>query len=83
MANRHMEDLDHYIWWPSLLVNIDEALFAYCTPNVDDEVFEGWKSLYDNKHMMETKKKEYEIYIYWYAWNAQVEELKQPSILIK
>ena len=66
-----MEDLDHYIWWPSLLVNIDEALFAYYTPNVDDEVytpnvddevFEGWKSLYDNKHMMETKKKEYEIY---------------------
>ena len=38
-----MEDLDHYIWWPSLLVNIDEALSTYYTPNVDDEVFEGLK----------------------------------------
>ena len=44
------------------LWTLEEALFAYYTPNVDDEVFEGWKSLYDNKHMMETKKKEYEIY---------------------
>ena len=42
-------------------MNIVEALFAYYTPNIDDEVFEGWKSLYDNKHIMETKKKEYEI----------------------
>ena len=38
-------------------MNIDEALFAYYTPNVDNEIFEGWKRLYDNKHMMELRRK--------------------------
>ena len=66
VANRHMEDLGHYIWWPSLLVNIVEALFASYTSNVDNEIFEGWKRLYDNKSLIhggQTKEKltKYEI----------------------